>query len=98
MTPTDIAKALRIGRASIYRTLGAPAQLTTIALSAHNGRFRMGSKFACPHCGAPSVVYPDEGEDSVVCAGCGAFLATRSQFRRLIERWERHFEIRTSGC
>jgi hypothetical protein len=58
----------------------------------------MGSEFACPHCGSPSVVYPDEGEDRVLCAGCGAFLATRSQFRRLVEMRERHSEIRTSGC
>jgi transcription initiation factor TFIIIB Brf1 subunit/transcription initiation factor TFIIB len=58
----------------------------------------MGSEFACPHCESPSVVYPDEGEDRVVCAGCGAFLATRSQFRRLVEMRERYSEIRTSGC
>jgi transcription elongation factor Elf1 len=59
----------------------------------------MGSEFACPRCDAPSVVYPDEGEDDrVICAGCGAFLATRSQFRRLIERRDKPSEIQTSGC
>jgi hypothetical protein len=58
----------------------------------------MGSEFACPHCSSPSVVYPDEDEDRVICAGWGAFLATRSQFRQLIERRESHSEIQTSGC
>jgi hypothetical protein len=58
----------------------------------------MGSEFACPHCDSPSIVYPDKDEDCVVCAGCGAFLTTRSHFRRLIERQQRHSEVRTSGC
>jgi predicted RNA-binding Zn-ribbon protein involved in translation (DUF1610 family) len=59
----------------------------------------MGSEFACPRCGSPSIAYPDEGEeDRVVCTGCGAFLATRTQFRRLIERREKSSEIRTTGC
>jgi hypothetical protein len=59
----------------------------------------MGSEFACARCDSPSIAYPDEGEeDRIVCAGCGAFLATRTQFRRLIERREKSSEIRTSGC
>jgi transcription elongation factor Elf1 len=59
----------------------------------------MGSEFACPRCDSPSIAYLDEGEeDRVVCAGCGAFLATRTQFRRLIEGREKSSEIRTSGC
>jgi transcription elongation factor Elf1 len=59
----------------------------------------MGSEFACPRCESPSVAYPDQGEEGgVVCAGCGAFLATRSQFRRIIERWEMRSEVQTSGC
>jgi hypothetical protein len=59
----------------------------------------MGSEFGCPRCDSPSIAYPGEGEeDRVVCAGCGAFLATRSQFRRLIERREKRSEIRTTGC
>ena len=57
----------------------------------------MGPEFACPRCDSPSVAYPDEG-DRVVCAGCGAFLATRTQFRQLIEPREKHSEIQTSGC
>jgi hypothetical protein len=62
-------------------------------------RLQMGSEFACPSCDSPSVAYPDEdGEDRVICAGCGAFLATRGQFRRLIVRREKLSEIRTSGC
>jgi hypothetical protein len=57
----------------------------------------MDSEFACPRCDSPSVTYPDEGEDRVVCAGCGAFLATRSQFRRLIEPGEKHSECGRPG-
>jgi len=60
-------------------------------------RIRIASEFACPCCDSPSVAFPDEGEDRVVCAGCGAFIATRSQFRRLIERREGHPKIPTSG-
>ncbi len=58
----------------------------------------MSSEFGCPRCDSPSIVYPDEGDDRVICAGCGAFLATRSQFRQLIERPDKHSEIQTSGC
>jgi hypothetical protein len=62
-------------------------------------RIQMGSEFACPHCDSASIVYPDEGaKDRVVCAGCGALLATRSQFRRLIARREKSSEVQTSGC
>jgi hypothetical protein len=59
----------------------------------------MGSEFACRRCESPSIAYPDEGEEGrVVCDGCGAFLATRSEFRRLIERREMRSEVQTSGC
>jgi transcription elongation factor Elf1 len=59
----------------------------------------MPKEFACPRCGSPSVVYPDEGEDDrVVCDGCGAFVATRSQFRRIIDGREKHSQVQTSGC
>jgi transcription elongation factor Elf1 len=53
-------------------------------------------EFACPVCDSPSIVYPEEGEeDRVVCGGCGAFVATRDQFRRLVEQ---NPEVQTSGC
>jgi transcription elongation factor Elf1 len=58
----------------------------------------MREEFACSVCGSPAIVYPEgeEGEeDRVVCGGCGAFLATRSEFRRLIEGLT---EVQTSGC
>jgi hypothetical protein len=56
----------------------------------------MRREFACPVCDSPAVVYPEDGEDDrVVCGGCGAFLATRNQFRRFVEE---HAEARTSGC
>jgi transcription elongation factor Elf1 len=56
----------------------------------------MRKEFACPVCDSPAIVYSEEGEeDRVVCGGCGAFLATRDQFRRLIEQ---QAEVQTSGC
>jgi transcription elongation factor Elf1 len=56
----------------------------------------MGKEFACPVCDSPAIVYPEEGEeDRVVCAECGAFLATRNHFRRLVEE---HSGVQTSGC
>jgi transcription elongation factor Elf1 len=59
----------------------------------------MPKEFACPRCGSPSVVFPDEGKDDrIVCGGCGAFLATRRQFRRIIDGPEKRSEAQTSGC
>jgi uncharacterized Zn finger protein (UPF0148 family) len=56
----------------------------------------MGTEFACPACDSPAIAYPEEGEEGrVMCAGCGAFLATRNRFRRLVEE---HSEVQTSGC
>jgi transcription elongation factor Elf1 len=56
----------------------------------------MHKEFACPVCDSPAIVYPEEGEqDRVVCGGCEAFLATRNQFRRLVEE---PAEVQTSGC
>ena len=42
----------------------------------------------CPNCDSPSVVYPEATKDhaAVACGGCGTFLATRGQFRQLLER------------
>ena len=56
----------------------------------------MPEDFACPVCDFPGIVYPEEGEeDRVVCGRCGAFLAKRNQFRRLVEE---HAGTQTSGC
>jgi hypothetical protein len=56
----------------------------------------MSEEFACAVCNSPEIVYPEDGEeDRVVCGGCGAFVATRGQFRRLVEE---HAEVQTSGC
>jgi hypothetical protein len=56
----------------------------------------MRKEFACAVCDSPAIVYPEEGEeDRVVCGGCGAFVATRDQFRRFIEQ---HAGVQTSGC
>jgi transcription elongation factor Elf1 len=60
----------------------------------------MPDEFACPNCGSPSVVYPDVEEDDgrVECRGCGAFLATRGQFRRFVEARAARAGVQTSGC
>jgi hypothetical protein len=55
----------------------------------------MRKEFGCPVCDSPSIGYPEREEDRVVCDGCGAFLATRGQFRQLLA--ERTDE-QTSGC
>jgi transcription elongation factor Elf1 len=60
----------------------------------------MPEEFACPNCGSPSVVYPDAGEDDgrVECRACGAFLATRGQFRRFVESRAARLGEHTTGC
>jgi hypothetical protein len=60
----------------------------------------MPEEFACPSCGSPSVVYPDAEEDNacVVCRACGAFLATRGQFRQLVDGNAARSGEHTSGC
>jgi transcription elongation factor Elf1 len=60
----------------------------------------MPEEFACPNCGSPSVVYADAGEEDgrVECRGCGAFLATRGQFRRFVEARAARSRVQTSGC
>jgi hypothetical protein len=56
----------------------------------------MRKEFACPVFDSPAIVDPGRGEGNrVVCAGCGAFVATCDQFRRLIEQ---QVEFQTSGC
>jgi hypothetical protein len=56
----------------------------------------MRKKFACTLCDSPAIAYSEHGEDDrIVCDRCGTFLATRSQFRQLVEE---HSEVQTSGC
>ena len=54
----------------------------------------------CPNCDSPSVVYPEAAKDPavVVCGGCGTFLATRGQFRQLLERQAVQSRLVTTGC
>jgi hypothetical protein len=76
----------RSGRCALQADRGWPARRDRI----------MRKEFACPVCDSPAIVYPEEGEeDRIVCGGCGAFVATRDQFRRFIEQ---HAEVQTSGC
>jgi hypothetical protein len=77
--------------------------LAAVLCSAGGGRtaeVRMPKDFACPRCDSPSIVYPEMRDDDghVVCGGCGKFLATCGQFRRLVEQRERCSAVHTSGC
>jgi ribosomal protein S27E len=55
----------------------------------------MRKEFACPVCDSPAIVYPEGEADRVLCGGCGAFLATRGQFRVLVAE---RTDVQTSGC
>jgi hypothetical protein len=46
------------------------------------------------------VVYHDASTDdaAVMCGGCGTFLATRGQFRHLLERQTAQSRLVTTGC
>jgi hypothetical protein len=46
------------------------------------------------------VVYPEATKDhaAVACGGCGTFLATRGQFRQLLERQAVQSRMVTTGC
>jgi transcription initiation factor TFIIIB Brf1 subunit/transcription initiation factor TFIIB len=53
----------------------------------------------CPNCQSPSVIYPEDLDDGpVVCGACGAFLATRGQFRHFLERHAARSGVHTAGC
>jgi hypothetical protein len=54
----------------------------------------------CPNCDSPSVVYPEATKDhaAVACGGCGTFLATRGQFRQLLERQAVQSRMVTTRC
>jgi transcription elongation factor Elf1 len=60
----------------------------------------MAEELACPNCASISVVYHDASTDeaAVMCGGCGMFLATRSQFRHLLERQAAQSRLVTTGC
>jgi ribosomal protein S27E len=60
----------------------------------------MAKELACPNCASISVVYHDAAKDDapVMCGGCGMFLTTRGQFRRLLERQAVQSRLVTTGC
>jgi ribosomal protein S27E len=57
-------------------------------------------EFTCPKCSSQSVVYPTVAKDDeyVTCRGCGAYLATLAQFRRLVARRLLSKGAPVSGC
>ena len=61
---------------------------------------QMPEGLTCPNCDSPSVVYPEATKDhaAVACGGCGTFLATRGQFRQLLERQAVQSRMVTTGC
>jgi transcription elongation factor Elf1 len=61
----------------------------------------MTEEFGCPNCGSPSVLYCDaaaEDDEHVVCGTCGMFLATRIEFRKLVEGSGVGSRVHTSRC
>jgi ribosomal protein S27E len=53
----------------------------------------------CPSCDSASVVYQEISDDSpVVCGVCGTFLATRGEFRHILERQAEGSGLNTTGC
>ncbi len=57
-------------------------------------------ELACSNCASISVVYDEMSSDDAVvrCGGCGTFLATRGQFRQLLERQAVRSRLVTTGC
>jgi uncharacterized paraquat-inducible protein A len=95
-----LARVKTTGVVQTTALLGTFSRSSRCALQADRGSQShetesMHKEFACPVCDSPAIVYPDEGEeDRVVCGRCGAFLATRNQFRRFVEE---HAEVQTTG-
>jgi hypothetical protein len=60
----------------------------------------MAIELACSNCASISVVYHEGSSDdaAVRCGGCGMFLATRGQFRQLLERQAVQSRLVTTGC
>ena len=54
----------------------------------------------CPDCNSPAVILPRATNEraAVRCGGCGKLLATRAQFRRLLERHATKSRLVTTGC
>ncbi len=63
-------------------------------------RTRWRKSLLCRNCASISVVYHDTSNDdaAVMCGGCGMFLATRGQFRQLLERQAVRSRLVTTGC
>jgi ribosomal protein S27E len=60
----------------------------------------MTEELNCPNCDSPTVVFHNATNDhaAVRCGGCGTLLATRSQFRQLLERHAAQSRLVTTGC
>jgi ribosomal protein S27E len=60
----------------------------------------MTEELTCPSCDSPTVVFHTETGDhaAVRCGGCGTLLATRGQFRQLLERHAAQSRLVTTGC
>jgi transcription elongation factor Elf1 len=60
----------------------------------------MTEELTCPNCDSPTVVFHKETNDlaAVRCGGCGTLLATRDQFRQLLERHAAQSRLVTTGC
>jgi transcription elongation factor Elf1 len=54
----------------------------------------------CPNCDSPTVVFSQATSEraAVRCGGCGKLLATRAEFRRLLQRHAAESRLVTTGC
>jgi RNase P subunit RPR2 len=67
----------------------------------------MAEELTCPNCDSPAVVFhkaavvfhkATNDHAAVRCGGCGTLLATRGQFRQLLERHAAQSRLVTTGC
>jgi hypothetical protein len=60
----------------------------------------MAEELTCPKCDSPAVVFHKVTNDhaAVRCGGRGTLLATRGQFRQLLERHAAQSRLVTTGC
>jgi ribosomal protein S27E len=76
--------------------------LTRLKVLLHRNRAEhtMTEDLRCPDCNSPTVIFPQATNEraAVRCGGCGKLLATRGQFRRLLERHAAESRLVTTGC
>jgi ribosomal protein S27E len=102
LRPNNEGSRAKAARTSLQITNGAARNQSSPKGLLHcNGRGNpMSDEISCPNCESPSVVYSEatKGDGPVVCGACGAFRASRGQFRHLLERHAARSGLLTTGC